>query len=250
MLRLRPRPSSLLLLVLLSPAAEAAAQDASEDGFAHPELLVSTAWIAEHGGDPGVVVVDVREVRVHEAGHVPGAVGLPSAATYDPKTPGGIGSHEQIAGLLGARGITPANHVVLYDEGRSIWAARVFWTLEVLGHARVSVLDGGFAKWTAEKRPTTTDVVQRAPVEYASTARPERLSTTDRVLEDVGVAQAVLLDARSQREYEAGRIPGAVRIEWTESYTTDEVPVFRSPAELRKLYADRGVTPDKRVHAY
>ena len=88
------------------------------------------------------------------------------------------------------------------------------------------------------------------PVEYVIGTRPRRLSTLDQILEDVEDPDVVMLDARSSREYEAGRIPAAVHIEWMRNYSADEVPVFKSPGELRKLYGDRGVTADKRVHAY
>jgi thiosulfate/3-mercaptopyruvate sulfurtransferase len=237
--------------LMISMALGASPQDAVDaDGFANPELLVTTAWLAEHGADDGVVVVDVRSSKDFEIAHVPGAVSIPSSATYDPAVRGNIGSKEQVAALLGAQGIAATSHVVLYDGGRSTAAARVFWTLEVYGHARVSVVDGGLAKWLAEERATSTEHPVTTPVEYAVGSRPERLSELDQLLEDVEAPDVVMLDARSSGEYEAGRIPAAVRIEWLQNYSDDEVPVFRSPAELRKLYADQGVTSDKRVHAY
>ena len=70
------------------------------------------------------------------------------------------------------------------------------------------------------------------------------------LLGDVEEDEAVMLDARTRGEFDRGRIPAAVHIEWVDNFTQDEAPVFRSPEELRKLYAGAGVTPNKRVHAY
>ncbi len=236
-------------LVLLATTSTAQAEK-QVDGFANPDLLVSTGWVAAHGGDKGVVLVDVRSEKDFANQHIRGARNIPTSSTYLPGSRAVVGSQTQLAKLLGAQGIRPSSHVVLYDEGRSTSAARVFWTLEVHGHALVSVLDGGFAKWLAEERALSMELTEVEPVGYKSRQQLERLSTLDQVLEDVENPEVVMLDARSTREYDSGRIPRAVRIEWTQNYSADKVPVFRSPAELRKLYADRGVTKDKRVHAY
>jgi thiosulfate/3-mercaptopyruvate sulfurtransferase len=225
------------------------------EAFANPGLLLTTAWLEKHGKDSGVVVLDARSPKDFAAGHVPGALNLSTAETYDPKVRGNIGSVQQIAGLLGTRGIQTSSHVVIYDGGRSIAAARLFWTLEVYGHAKVSVLDGGVAKWKHEKRPLTTDLTEaKAAVykvaEHSVRIQAKRCSTLDQLLDDVEDPEVVMLDARSEGEFKSGRIPAAVRIEWMHNYTSDAVPVFKSPAALAKLYKDQGVTPDKRVHAY
>jgi len=255
MLRSQPFAALLLATTLLGFSAGTAGalpcqDEETRDAFANPHLLVTTAWLAEHGHDAGVVVVDARGAKDFEAEHVPGAVSIPTSATYDPALRGNIGSRELIAACLGAQGIAASTHVVIYDAGRSTAAARVFWTLEVYGHGRVSVVDGGFAKWRAEERETTGATAAVTPVEYAIGSEPGRRSTLDVILEDVEDEGVVMLDARSSREFEAGRIPAAVHIDWTRNYTADKAPVFKSPAKLLALYADQGVTPDKRVHAY
>lgn len=228
------------------PPQEAPAQEA----FANAHLLLTTDWLAEHGGDKGVTIVDARSSKDFAAGHVAGAVHLSPADTYNPEVRGNIGSAEQIATLLSTKGIAPSTHVVIYDGGRSVAAARVFWTLEVYGHAKVSVIDGGIAKWKAEERKLTTESSAPSPVKYGPGSPQPRISTLDQVLDDIEHPKAVMLDARSINEYKAGHIPGAVGVEWSSNYTSGDVPVFKSPSELLKLYGDQGVTLDKRVHAY
>ena len=116
-------------------------------GYANPELIVETEWLAEHGADD-VVIVDARSVDDYRAGHIPGALNIPRSTTFDPDAElRVVAPPEQIAELFGRQGIDENVHVVVYDEGVSTAAARVFWTLEYYSHPWVSVLNGGFAKW-------------------------------------------------------------------------------------------------------
>jgi thiosulfate/3-mercaptopyruvate sulfurtransferase len=238
------------MLPLILYAALAALPGATpQDAYANPELLVTTAWLAEHATDEGVVVLDARDAGQYADGHVPGALSFPTSETYDPKRNGDIAPPAELAKRFGAHGITAATRVVIYDEGRSTSAARMFWTLEVCGHRNASVVDGGFVKWKAEDRSITTEDATAKPGGFEVAAPNARLSTKDAILEDVGDEGTVMLDSRSSREFNSGRIPEAVHIEWLANFTGD-VPVFLAPAELHALYADQGVTPDKRVHAY
>ena len=230
-------------------ATERAEKEASEV-FPNAHLLVTTEWLAQHGADENLIVVDVRRADDYANAHLPGAIHVPTSATFDPQRRGDIGSAQHLARLLGANGIARSSRVVLYDEGRSTSAARFLWTLEVYGHPSVAVVDGGFAKWKAEQRELSGQEVKRDVVTYEAPEERARISTKGDVLDDVGVGEAVMLDSRSEREFAAGRIPAAVHIDWNRNFTDDEVPVWLSPVELRKLYVDQGVTPDKRVHAY
>lgn len=269
MIEQEQRTSALALAAVLSAAfvlvgrsvAATPTQEPEEDKirFANPELLLETDWLAEHLEDASLRIVDVRSAREYGAGHVPGAVSIPRSVTFDPKGPSGtVGRPEQIAALFGSKGIDENVRVLLYDEGRSTAAARVFWTLEYYGHPNVSVLDGGFAKWQTEERAMTREEPQVRPVTFKTKPSSSKLSTKERMLGEVGKATTGMVDARSAAEYRgeavrskrSGHVPGAVHIEWTKNYTGSEVPVFKSAAELTKLYDRAGVTRDKSVHAY
>jgi len=239
--------TSIVLAACL--AAPGLAQE-QEPGFAHPELLVTTDWLLEHLEEEGLRVVDVREAQAYAAGHVPQAVNVPRSTIFDPKSRGNLGPAEQIATVFGQAGVDEKTHVVLYDEGKGTAAAYVFWALEVYGHPWVSVLDGGFAKWMAEDLGAVQDTPEVATKVFAVQPPSASLSTREALLEALDEDEVALIDARSDREVAGGRVPGAIHLEWTQNYTTDEVPVFLTPADLRALYADQGVTPEKRVHAY
>ena len=243
-----------------SPAATPTpTPEVKEIGFAHPELLVETDWLAGHLKDADLRVVDARKAEEYKAGHIPGAVSIPRDSTFDPAAPKGmVGQPEQIAALFGGKGINETVHVVVYDAGKDTAAARVFWTLEYYGHPRVSVLNGGFTKWQAEGREVTAEEPGFAAVTFTVRPAPAIFSTREEILADIGQADVVILDARSPAEYRGedvrakrgGHIPGAVNIDWVENFTAGEVPVFKSAAELAQLYEAAGVLRDKRIHAY
>ncbi len=227
-------------------------------GYANPELIVETEWLAEHGADD-VVIVDARSDDDYTAGHIPGAVNIPRSTTFDPDAElRVVGPPEQIAELFGRQGIDENVHVVVYDEGVSTAAARVFWTLEYYSHPWVSVLNGGFAKWKAESRAISTEASERAPVTFNVRVREDALTTKAELLSDIDVERVAMLDVRSPEEYvgeklyseRGGHLPDAVNIEWTRNYTEGDAPVFQSAVELEAMYAREGVTKDKRVHAY
>ncbi len=236
-----------LALALLAPAALHA-----DDAYPNAHLLLTTDWVAEHVSDAGVVVLDTRPAPDFAKGHVPGARSLPTSATFLPSKNGDIGTPEQIAKLLGALGVSNDTHIVLYDEGRSTSAARVFWTLETYGHARVSVVDGGFPRWVADGHAVSKETPAVAAVDYAVGKPSKKLSTADDLLEDLDSETCVMLDARSVREFESGRVPGAVLIEWEKNYERHDDGWYGvlAPDALLALYADQGVTRDKRVHGY
>lgn len=255
-----------LVVLLLSFACRPAEESPSTRpavapvGFANPELLVETDWLAEHAADGSVRIVDARAAEAYEAGHIPGAIHIAREDTYDPDAEirATVGPPEQIASVFGAKGIDEYAHVVVYDKGVSTSAARIFWTLEYYGHPHVSVLNGGFDKWQAEAREVTTEVPELEPVTFTVQRNPGALSTRDRILEDLDATDAVILDVRTSEEFSGedaraergGHIPGAVHIEWTENYTAGEAPIFKSALELSNMYEQAGVTKDKRVHAY
>lgn len=240
-----------VVLLLLSPA-----EAEKPVGYANPELIVETEWLQ---GADDVVIVDARSIEDYVAGHIPGAVNIPRSVTFDADAElRVVGQPEQIAELFGHQGIDENVHVVVYDEGVSTAAARVFWTLEYYGHPRVSVLNGGFAKWKAESRGTSTEAPSPSSVTFNVRVRDDALTTKAELLSEMDDERVVMLDVRAPEEYvgeklyseRGGHLPDAVNIEWTRNYTEGGAPVFQSAVELEAMYRRAGVTKDKRVHTY
>ncbi|MGW9181423.1 sulfurtransferase, partial [Agromyces sp. NPDC055658] len=143
--------------------------------YAHPERLVSTAWLAEHLGEPGLVVVESDEdVLLYETGHIPGAVKIDWHTDLNDPVVRDYVDAEQFAALLGSKGIARDTTVVVYGDKNNWWAAYALWVFTLFGHEDVRLLDGGRDLWIAEGRELTTDASDVTPVEYPVVERDDR----------------------------------------------------------------------------
>ncbi|MEJ7763056.1 MAG: sulfurtransferase [Thermomicrobiales bacterium] len=260
------------------PAASPGASPVAGDGYAHPEWLVDSAWVMANGADPSVRLVALTPADDFAAGHIPGAVGVdwPALELGDTGEAAIAAWEEGVAATLAALGITPGETVVAYDGG-TLFAARLWWVLDYLGHADVRILNGGLPAYLAAGGP-----VEEGPVEpgaaaepYPVHARPETLATLDEVLIGLDDPAVARVDARQPEEYVAGHIPGAVNLPYPanaepvppglplpgsagtpstrESAGPAALPlplVWKPASDLRDLYADLNVTPDQTVMPY
>jgi thiosulfate/3-mercaptopyruvate sulfurtransferase len=237
------------------------------DGYARPEMLVETEWLAAHLEDPGLVIVDADPPASYARAHIPGAVGQLSEnitlKTAQGEVP--VMGPDQFADTMQRMGIGDETAVVAYDAQMGLYATRFWWTLQYYGHTNVRVLNGGWHKWLLEGRP-----LSMAPANSAKGANGASVGFTPRVNEDVhsdcalmqsvvGREDVALLDVRNRDEYTGengrgnqrrGHVPGAVHIEWTDFVTPDERKVFKPASELREMLAAQGVTRDKNVFVY
>lgn len=235
-------------------------------GYAHPELLVESQWLAEHLEDPDVRIVDCDLIAAYRRAHIPGAVGIVSAMAAgdnywkDPQDRVHVMPPELFAEEMAKMGIGDGTLVVAYDASRSLSAARFWWVLNLYGHDRVVVLDGGWHAWLAEGLSITT-VEPRYP-RATFTLKPRNAgfyAGADDVLQAIGKPGAVILDVRSDGEYtgatprpntRGGHIPGAVHKEWLNAIDDDDLQKFKPAAELREMFEAQGVTPEKEVIAH
>src|SRR5262249_31633893 len=168
--------------------------------YAHPEQLVETDWVAAHGSDPAVRIVDMRRSG-YDAGHVPGAVYLAPEAIRDAKNPPtflpSLPQFEQMSAKLG---ISNATRVVVYDERGGIYAARLWWILNYFGHSNVALMNGGWIKWTAEQRPGTTAVSAAPAAAFTAHPQPRWLATAADVVAAIDKPATRIVDARTQAE--------------------------------------------------
>ncbi|HEY2693049.1 MAG TPA: sulfurtransferase, partial [Streptosporangiaceae bacterium] len=233
--------------------------------YAHPEMLVSTEWLAEHLDDPGLVVAESDEdVLLYETGHIPGAVKLDwHTELNDPQTRDYVDG-AGFARLMSERGITRDTTLVLYGDRNNWWAAYALWVCSLFGHPDLRLLDGGRAKWIAEGRPLTTDAPQRPRADYPVIDRDD---TKIRAFRDQVVAHLgqPMIDVRSPGEYSGellhmpdypqegavrgGHIPGAQSVPWARAAAEDAT--FRSRKELEAIYeGEKGLRPDDDVVVY
>jgi thiosulfate/3-mercaptopyruvate sulfurtransferase len=232
--------------VALAFDSEAKFQD-----YASPEMLVSTAWLAEHLDDPSLVVAESDEdVLLYETGHIPGAVKLDwHTELNDPVTRDYVDG-EGFARLMSDKGISRDTTLILYGDRNNWWAAYALWVCTLFGHPDVRLLDGGRAKWIDEARELTTEVPKRPRTDYPVVERDDRTfrAFRDDVLHHLGQP---LIDVRSPGEYtgellhmpdypqegamRGGHIPGARSVPWSRAAAADAT--FRTRAELAAIYA-------------
>ncbi|MCS4591667.1 sulfurtransferase [Brevibacterium sediminis] len=234
--------------------------------YADGTRLVSTDWVAEHAGDPGLVVVESDEdVLLYETGHIPGAVKVDwHTELNDPVTRDYVDG-EGFAALMSAKGISRDDTIVVYGDKSNWWAAYALWVFTLFGHEDVRLMDGGRAKWQAEGREMTTDKPQPVPSEYPVVERDD--SVIRAFLPEVrdSLGDLPLIDVRSPEEYtgerthmpaypeegalRGGHIPGAKSMPWGKAANEDGT--FKSAAELKELYTEQaGLGASSEVIAY
>jgi thiosulfate/3-mercaptopyruvate sulfurtransferase len=201
-------------------------------GFARPELLASTEWLADELGRPDVRIVDCRwrpdgtGRALFDAGHVPGATYLDwrEELNESPSEETGhalrLSGPQSLLAFLGRAGIGSASTLVLYDDTDALYAARAWWSLRVYGFESARILDGGFPAWSAEERPISSGVLPHPEAPFSPRLNPRlRLTTTD-VRSLLGSPDAQLIDGRAVPEFKGhegnarrlGHIPGAVNV--------------------------------------
>jgi thiosulfate/3-mercaptopyruvate sulfurtransferase len=230
----------------------------SADGYAHPELLVSPASLDGRIGPTGPLVIDLRPAEEYARGALPGAVHLDlygiSLVDTDPAPMRAF--LWIIEHLLASRGVDQDREVVVYDECSGIRAARALWFLELFGHPRARLLDGGFNVWADEGRPVSREFAAPAATEWKGARREDIVATWRDVYARLGADGVVIVDTRSPDEHygtlvraaRGGAIPGSIHLEWTRNLAPSGR--FKSAAELRAQYAELGITPELEVVAY
>jgi len=230
----------------------------SSNTYARPELLVDTAWLAQHLTDADVRVIDIRN-RGYADSHIPEAVFVDSNWIRNPKAPPTfLPTPEEFEALMSRLGIAHNTKVVAYDERGGIYAARLWWILNYYGHSNVALLDGGWTKWTAEQRPTNAAAPVVAPRAFKVRPGTVKVATADEVKAAINKPGVKLLDARTQGEIDGkdlrnikrgGFIESSVPVYWED--TLDPVTkTFKPAAEIARLYRDKGIVPSDDITVY
>jgi thiosulfate/3-mercaptopyruvate sulfurtransferase len=241
--------------------------------YAVPQVLVSIDWLKENLKNPSVKIIEVDvDPKQYAAGHIPGAIGLDWARDLQDPVRRDVPSQQQIESLLGSRGVTERDTIILYGDSSNWFAAYAFWVLKYYGHQDVRLLNGGRAKWlNDESLPFNSDVPAYPSTVYRAQAPDESLRArvievldVSRTLSAGGVRTFNLVDVRSPDEFSgkviappgmnetaqrAGHIPGATSIPWGTAVNPDGT--FKSPDELRSIYFEaKGLSPSADSVAY
>jgi len=228
------------------------------------EVLVDADWVAQHGTDPNVVLVEVDEdTTAYDGGHIAGAVKIDWKTDLQDPVRRDFVNKEQFEALLSARGISNEDTVVLYGGNNNWFAAYAYWYFKLYGHSDARLLDGGRKKWELEARELTPETVTRPATEYKA-GEPDLAirAFRDEVVASIGADS--LVDVRSPDEYagrllapahlpqeqaqRGGHVPTAINVPWSKAANDDGT--FKSDEQLRELYENAGLDFDRDIIAY
>jgi thiosulfate/3-mercaptopyruvate sulfurtransferase len=245
-----------------------AATPIEQRGYAHPEVLVSTDWVAQHLNDPKVRLVESNEdILLYDTGHIPGAVKIDWTTDLNDQTVRDYVDRGRLQTLLRSKGINNDTTIVFYGDKNNWWATYALWVLQLFGITNVKILDGGRLRWVDEGRQLATEVPAYPPGNITVGERNDEQirAFRDEVLEHLKT-NGQLVDVRSPEEFRGekthmpeypqegclrgGHIPGAKSVPWAKAIDP-ESHMFRSAAELRKLYEqDNSLKKDQETIAY
>lgn len=219
------------------------------------DMLVSTAWLQSRLKDPSLALLHIARDRAdYKAGHIPGACFVPFAELA--VTRDGVSNElppaTDLVKLFERCGVSDNSRIVLYGDSTLLSATRAYFTLDYLGHGgHAALLDGGFEKWRAEKRPISAEEPAPRQGRFGPRLRPEVVVKLDQMRDlswtaaNVPSSNVFILDARAEASYKlagpnTGHIPGAVNVFWAGALASKEVPVMKPRAEVARMYKQAG----------
>jgi len=241
-------------------------------GYHDPSRLVTPAWVAEHLGQPGLVIVESNEdPLLYDVGHLPGAVRIDWHTDLQDPVARDYLDGAGFAALMDAKGIGRDDTIVFYGDKANWWAAYALWVFSLFGHADLRIMDGGRDAWDAEGHAWTREKPSVTPP-AAGSGYPvvERTDAAIRAFRsDVEVHMAAgrqMIDVRSPQEFtgerthmpdypqegamRGGHIPGARSVPWGRAVDPD-TGRFLPVDQLRALYEDgEGMDPSQPTVAY
>ncbi|MFW5696560.1 MAG: sulfurtransferase [Phototrophicaceae bacterium] len=241
--------------------------DIQDRGYAQPDMLVSTEWVAQNLDNPNVRIIESNEdPLLYVSGHIPGAVQVDWTDDLNDPIMRDYLDRAGFEALMSRIGVTNDMTLVFYGDKNNWWATYALWVFQLFGHSNVKIMDGGRLKWEKEERPLTREVPHYPPTRYTA---PERDDSAIRAFRDQVLAHqragGALVDVRSPQEFSGellhmpsypqegslrgGHIPGARNVPWGRAAREDGT--FKSADELRAIYEqEQGLKPGDDVITY
>jgi len=237
-------------------------------GYANPDILVSTDWVAENLDDESIRIVESNEdPLLYPSGHIPGAVQVDWTTDLNDPVRRDYINKDGFEALMSKIGASKDTTIIFYGDKNNWWAAYALWVFRLFGHDNVKLMDGGRLKWEKEGRDLTRDVPKFTATDYTA---PERDDSVIRALRDDVFkhqdAGKPLVDVRSPGEFKGellhmpnypqegalrgGHIPGAKNVPWSRAANPED-GTFKSAEDLRAIYEEeQGLSADDEVVTY
>ncbi len=239
----------------------------ADKGYANPDVLVSTEWVAANLNDGNIRLLESNEdVLLYDTGHIPGAQKIDWQEDLNDAVVRDYVGQQQFQALMEKLGISNDTTIVFYGDKSNWWATYAFWVFQLFGHTNAKVMDGGRQKWVDEGRELSTDTPSYPAASYSAPARNDGAIRAMR--EEVLAHQQAglpLVDVRSPAEYSGellhmadypqegslrgGHIAGARNVPWARAANDDGT--FKTADDLRAIYEEeQGLSGSDNVVAY
>jgi thiosulfate/3-mercaptopyruvate sulfurtransferase len=230
--------------------------------MARPQLplIVEPAELEKHLGTENLLIVDLCRPEIYAQAHLPGAAHLDyvQIVTARPPAAAMLPDEAPLSEVFSALGMTPESHVVAYDDEGGGRAARLLWTLDVIGHTHFSLLNGGLHAWLNERRPVDSRAQNRTRSRYTVKFHDAVVADKNYILNHLHDPGTVIVDTRTPAEYRGetrratrtGHIPGAINFDWVNAMDQTRSLRLKPAEELKQTLSGLGITPDKEVIAY
>jgi thiosulfate/3-mercaptopyruvate sulfurtransferase len=234
--------------------------------YVNPDVLVETDWLEQNVDDSNLAIIEVDEdTSAYDKGHIPNAIGLNWESDLHDVPRREFVSSEQLANLLGEKGVSSDQTIVLYGGNNNWFASYAYWLFKYRGVENVKLLNGGRKKWELESRELTQDETRRPSATFQiGSEQPDIRIFREEVIDRAKAGNEAWVDVRSPEEFRGellapphlpqeqaqvpGHIPGASNITWAKA--ANENGTFKSADELKELYESEGITPDKEIVTY
>ena len=241
----------LLLLVIASfmiSTAGCSSTNAADEG----QYIIDAKDAAGYIGKQGTVIVDMQKPEDYAKAHIKGSVNIAlEEIVINTPVPNMLAPKGQIENVLGSKGIANDAMIIIYDNNKNMEAARLWWTLRIYGHENAKVVSGGFNALQAAKLEMTAEVPAVTSAKYtAKDMDTSMIATIDEVKAQVNQPQknVVLLDTRSQEEFDQGTIPGSILLDYSDNNYKDGT--YKKVQDIKIQYIENKITPDKTAIMY
>lgn len=227
-------------------------------------MSIETPWIISADdlenrlNEQNLLIIDMTKEADYQQAHIPGALFLDYAKTvrHTPPIVGLLPEPQQFSETLSKLGITPETYIVVYDDEGGGKAARFMWTMEITGHKKMSLLDGGIHAWLSDNKPVEKTIPVPQPGNYpVNFNNTSIVAEADDIMAKLNQSNVRILDTRSKNEFigadkrgaRAGHIPGAINLDWLEIKNMENAQRLKSPEVLKSMLAELGLSLDQEI---
>jgi thiosulfate/3-mercaptopyruvate sulfurtransferase len=217
-----------------------------------PNLLVDPTWLESRIGNERLRIADLRDPAAYAAGHIPTALHVDLEALTHRRNgcDNMLLPSPEFEELMSSLGIAGDDVLVAYDDHWGLPSSRLVWSLHRYGHRSAAILNGGWDRWTEERRPSDRTPATNQRAIFQARLDEDVHADVSFVRRAIAQGDAILLDTRSPAEFEAGHVPGARGWDWFNAVPEHSWDCARDPGELRSELASLGVHPGEEIVVY